>query len=61
MNGQMALFAEPAVKTNAEAGLRETPPGAERLLAELVRRGLHPGGLRAAAALCLALDEGGGR
>jgi hypothetical protein len=33
------------------------PAGAERLLAELVRRGLPEGDLRVAARLCLALDE----
>ena len=43
--------------TRAEAGLRrEAPPGAERLLGELVKRGLPAGDLKVAAALCIALD-----
>ena len=64
MNGQLALFdLEPNGNgghrmTTAEAGLRrEAPPGASRLLRELVRRGLPPGDLRFAAELCLLLDE----
>ena len=63
MTDQLALFAEATGggKTKAEAGLCDTPPGAERLLAELVRRGLPEGDLRVAAALCLVLDEGAGR
>jgi hypothetical protein len=42
-----------------QAGLNKdgTTPGAERLLAELVKRGLRPPHLKAAAALALALDE----
>jgi hypothetical protein len=41
-----------------EAGVsREIPPGAERLLAALVRRGLDRAYLFAAAALCVELDE----
>jgi hypothetical protein len=58
---QLALFAEPASPerlTKAKAGLRsEMPAGAERLLAELVKRGLCETDLRVAARLCLALDE----
>ena len=65
MNGQLPLFAGPGPNggngrmTKYAVGLVECPPGAERLLSELVRRGLPPGDLRVAAALCLALDERG--
>jgi hypothetical protein len=45
--------------TKAEAGIAKgIPAGAERLLAELVRRGLPEGDLQAAAALALELDRG---
>jgi hypothetical protein len=45
--------------THDEAGLaKEIPPGAGRLLARLVKNGLRPTDLKAAAALCRALDEG---
>jgi hypothetical protein len=41
-----------------EAGVsREIRPGAERLLAAPVRRGLDKAYLSAAAALCVELDE----
>jgi hypothetical protein len=60
---QLQLFipveANGHARTNAELGLRGgIPPGAERLLGELVRRGLRSSELTAAASLCLALDEG---
>lgn len=46
------------VMTTAEAGLRrERSPGAERLLAALVKRGLLHEHLHAAASLVLALEE----
>jgi hypothetical protein len=59
---QLALFdAEPNGNghrmTKAEAGLSETRPGAQRLLGELVRRGLDRDHLTAAAALVLELDR----
>lgn len=59
-DGQLSLFAEPAepVLTGEQAGLRSVPPGAERLLGELVRRGIGEDALEAAARLCLLLDEG---
>jgi hypothetical protein len=38
---------------------RGIPIGAERLLAELVRRGLHEEDLHVAALLALELDRGG--
>ena len=54
----MGLAAVTGVMNKAEAGLtKEMPAGAERLLAELVKRGLHPGDLKVAAALALVLDE----
>jgi hypothetical protein len=62
LSGQLSLFAEPtsaARLTKAELGLRsEMPAGAERLLAELVKRGLREADLRPAARLCLVLDGG---
>jgi hypothetical protein len=64
---QLALFAlEPNGNGNGrvtreEAGLaRAVAPGAERLLAKLVRNGLDEADLVAAAALVLALDERAG-
>ena len=60
MNGQLRLF-EPNGsnghrKTKAEAGVRrEVPAGAERLLAELVQRGLARG-ICVSRRLCVALD-----
>jgi hypothetical protein len=43
---------------NGEPELRrQVPAGAERLLAALVRRGLHERDLRAAALLCWVMDE----
>ena len=56
VTARLALFevATNSVKTAAAAGLSKgAAPGAERLLRELVKRGLH-----AAAALALALDDG---
>jgi hypothetical protein len=48
--------------SNAAAGLKQgVPAGAERLLAELVKRGLREGDLRGASGLCLLLDEGAKR
>jgi hypothetical protein len=47
--------------TNAEAGVGGTRPGAERLLAALVKRGLDPAAIAVAAALALELDGGDGR
>ncbi|MFL5279551.1 MAG: hypothetical protein ACJ8AW_00740, partial [Rhodopila sp.] len=38
---------------------RDAPPGAERLLNAMVRRGLDPAALPAAALICLALEEAG--
>jgi hypothetical protein len=59
--GQLALFADPngtGRKTVSVAGLRrDAPPGPERLLRELVKRGLCPDHLERAAALVLVLDE----
>jgi hypothetical protein len=47
-----------AVGTKAQLGLaKEIPVGAERLLAQLVRRGLAEHHLKAAASLVLALEE----
>jgi hypothetical protein len=59
---QLPLFTENGNgrMTKDAAGLKETPPGAERLLAELIKRGLPPGDLKVAASLCLALDERAG-
>ena len=49
----------PVRMTGAQAGLRrDCPPGAERLLAALVKRGLPHEHLHAAAALVLALEQG---
>ena len=62
MTEQLHLFLEPNGNghrrmTREEAGLRrEMPPGSERLLAAMVKRGLPAGDLRVAAALCIALD-----
>jgi hypothetical protein len=50
------LVREPRPVRRDVALRRPAPPGAERLLRELVRRGLEPGALRVAAGLCLALD-----
>jgi hypothetical protein len=65
---QLSLFdgLEPSTnghgrRTKRERGLKATPAGAERLLAEMVKRGLPAGDLRVAASLCLALDEGADR
>jgi len=53
---EVATMSRPATK--AEAGLsKEIAPGAERLLAELVKHGLREDNLKRAAALVLALDE----
>jgi hypothetical protein len=59
---QLALFVMESStnrrKTAIEAGLvKDAPPGAERLLRELVRRGLERDHLHTAAALALVLDE----
>jgi hypothetical protein len=60
---QLAFFAENGhggngTMTKAEAGLaKEIPPGAERLLGELAKRGLRSEDLRVAAMLVLALEE----
>jgi hypothetical protein len=60
VSGQLALFdleIGPRRLTRAEAGVsKETRPGAERLLADLVARGLDRDHLRVAAALVLELD-----
>ena len=46
------------VLTKQEAGLtKEMPPGPERLLSEMVKRGLERDHLVAAAALVFAFDE----
>lgn len=62
MTIQLALFQEIAtngIKTVATAGLSKgAAPGAERLLRELVKRGLPEDSLLEAAALALALDDG---
>jgi hypothetical protein len=62
VSAQLELFCDTRL-SNAEAGLTGDgiPPGAERLLAELVKRGLSEGDLRVAASLCLVLDERAGR
>jgi hypothetical protein len=62
VTAQLELFAETRL-SNTEAGLTTEgiPPGAERLLAELLKRGLPEGDLRVAASLCLALDERAGQ
>jgi hypothetical protein len=61
LSEQLKLFVESpngAEMTAAEVGPTDhCPPGAERLLAALMKRSLHEGDLRVAAALCLALDE----
>jgi hypothetical protein len=64
VTGQLPLFdLEPngngnGRKTKAEAGLAKgIGPGAERLLSELVKRGLPEADLLVAAMLALALDE----
>ena len=60
MTAQLALFevASNRTATKAEMGLaKEIGPGAERLLAALVKYGLSENSLRVAAALVLALDE----
>jgi hypothetical protein len=61
---QLAFFAENGHNGNAhvasksEVGLAKAiGPGAERLLAELVKRGLDQEHLRPTAALVLALEE----
>jgi hypothetical protein len=57
--GESGVQRTTPVPQNGQPELRrEVPAGAERLLAALVRRGLHEGDLRAAARLCLLLDEG---
>jgi hypothetical protein len=56
MTVELELFPETRA-SNADAGLKSVPPGAERLLKELVKRGLREGDLGVAASLCLALDE----
>jgi hypothetical protein len=63
MSDQVSLFATngDGRKTKNEVGLRDTPPGAERLLAELVKAGLSDRALPAAARICLLLDEGADR
>ena len=50
------------VQRKDEVGLRNNLPkgGPERLVAELVKRGLSEGDLHMAAALAIALDEGAG-
>jgi hypothetical protein len=54
---QLQLFPETRHLSNSDVGLKSVPPGAERLLKELVKRGLREGDLGVAASLCLALDE----
>jgi hypothetical protein len=61
---QLAFFTENGhngnrhIATKADLGLaKEIPPGAERLLSELVKRGLRKDAYRPAAALVLALEE----
>jgi hypothetical protein len=57
---QLSLFAEPTEVrlTKVQAGLRSgQPPGPQRLLSELVKRGLRREHLPAAARLCLLLAE----
>jgi hypothetical protein len=51
-------FTEPNAAMLTPKFRREVPAGAERLLRELVKRGLPEGDLRVAAELCLLLDEG---
>jgi hypothetical protein len=57
VSGQLALFAEPDATAFTADLQRDVPAGAERLLRELVKRGLHEGDMRLAAALCIVLDE----
>jgi hypothetical protein len=66
VTAQLNLFTDigggaPDARMNRNAaGLRKgIPPGAERLLGELVKRGLLERDLKVAALLALALDEGG--
>jgi hypothetical protein len=57
---QMPLFAtdrRPAPKEAAGLSKEGLGSGAEKLLAELVKRGLPEDAYRAAARLCLALDR----
>jgi hypothetical protein len=60
VSDQLALFGEPVKGrlNKTEAGLAKEIPGrrAERLLAEMVKRGLSEEHLRPAAALALLLD-----
>ena len=61
MTGEVTAL-EPAAKrrTNGELGLRrDAAPGPERLLRELVKRGLDERHHVAAGALVLALDDEG--
>jgi hypothetical protein len=58
MNSPGVAVDTPARRLNAtQAGLVKAGPGAPRLLAELVRRGLQPDDLKVAAALVLELEE----
>lgn len=58
VTAQLELFGH-APTSNAEAGIRKAiPAGPGRLVAALVKGGLHEADLPAAAALVLALDEG---
>jgi hypothetical protein len=64
MSDQLSLFTSdrrPAPKERAGLAKEGLGSGAEKLLAELVKRGLAEQDLRAAARLCLALDEGARR
>jgi hypothetical protein len=63
VSAQLELFAETLAAprgrlTREQAGLAHgIPPGPERLLAALVKRGVAGDDLRVAAALCLALEN----
>jgi hypothetical protein len=64
VNDQLSFFTENGrngnghVASKSEVGLAKAiPPGAERLLSELTKRGLKEDAYRDAAALVLALEE----
>jgi hypothetical protein len=63
VNDQLELFAETSATATTrlnreQAGLRHgAPAGPAKLLAELVKRGLGEDDLRAAAMLCIALED----
>jgi hypothetical protein len=54
----MAVIPRPMSREEVGLARDGIPPGAERLLAALLRRGLDKAHLFAAAQLAIALDEG---